>query len=127
MARETLDAKARRLLAEGRLCVLLADAERIEAKVRGSKTEHSTGYQRGGWWCDCEAHRFGRRCSHLAALQPVTVRPSREQAVAGAWAASAGGGQADRLAPRGFLPLPTGLCSCAPPDCAMIAIHPDRV
>jgi hypothetical protein len=77
MARETRDAKALRLLAEGRLRVVLVDGERIEARVRGSEAEHSVGHQRGGWWCDCEAARFGRRCSHLAALQLVTVRPVR--------------------------------------------------
>jgi uncharacterized Zn finger protein len=90
MARESMEAKAVRLLAEGRLRVVLVDGERIEARVRGSEADHSVGYQRGGWWCDCEAHRFGRRCSHLAALQLVTVRPAREQAAAGAWRASAG-------------------------------------
>jgi hypothetical protein len=79
MPRETLEAKAGRLLAEGRLRVVLVDAERIEARVRGSEAEHSVGYQRGGWWCDCEAARFGRRCSHLAALQLVTVRPVRRE------------------------------------------------
>jgi len=88
MPRETLEAKALRLLAEGRLRVVLVDGQRIEARVRGSEADHSVGYQRGGWWCDCEAHRFGRRCSHLAALQLVTVRPAREQAAAGASRAS---------------------------------------
>ncbi len=82
MARETLEAKALRLLAEGRVLVLLVDAEHIEARVRGSDAEHMTGYRRGGWWCDSEAHRFGRRCSHLAALQLVTVRPVRERSAA---------------------------------------------
>jgi hypothetical protein len=84
MTRQTLQDKAVRLLAEGRLRVVLVDAERIEARVRGSDAEHSVGYQRGGWWCDCEAHRFGRRCSYLAALQLVTMRPSRERPAAGA-------------------------------------------
>jgi hypothetical protein len=78
MARETLDAKALRLLAEGRLCVLLVAAEQIEARVRGSDAEHSTGYRRGGWWCACAEYRSGRRCcSCLAALQLVTVRRER--------------------------------------------------
>jgi len=78
MACESLDAKALRLLAEGRLCVLLVDAERIEARVRGSDAEHSTGYRRGAWWCACAEYRSGRRrCSCLAALQLVTVRPAR--------------------------------------------------
>jgi len=107
MARETLEAKAVRLLAEGRLRVVLVDGQRIEARVLGLGAEHSIGYQRGGWWCDCEAHRFGRRCSHLAALQLVTVRPSREQAAAGASAASAGGRTGCRHDPPNPTWLPT--------------------
>jgi hypothetical protein len=89
MPRETLESKALRLLAEGRLCVLLVDAEHIEARVRGSDAEHLTGYRRGGWWCSCEAHRVGRRCSHIAALQLVTVRPLRERPAAGCRRAAA--------------------------------------
>jgi uncharacterized Zn finger protein len=89
MARESVEAKGRRYLTEGRLRVVLVDGERIEARVRGSEVEHSVGYQRGGWWCDCDAHWFGRRCSHLAALQLVTVWPSRER-LAGARQESAG-------------------------------------
>jgi hypothetical protein len=82
MPRETLEGKAVRLLAEGRLCVLFVCAERIEAHVRGSESEYSTGYRRGGWWCSCEAPRSGRRCPHLAALQLVTVRQPRESLAA---------------------------------------------
>lgn len=81
MSRETLDSKALRLLAEGRVLVLLVDAEHIEARVRGSDAEHMAGYRRGSWWCSCDAHRFGRRCSHLRALQLVTcasaLQPTR--------------------------------------------------
>jgi hypothetical protein len=87
MTRQTLAEKAVRLLVEGRLRVVLVDAERVEARVCGSEAEHSVGYERGGWWCGCKAHRFGRRCSHLAALQLVTVRPSRERPAASASAA----------------------------------------
>jgi hypothetical protein len=51
MARESVEARAVRLLAEGRVRVVLVDGERIEARVRGSEADHSVGYQRGGWWC----------------------------------------------------------------------------
>jgi hypothetical protein len=98
MPRETLEAKALRLLVEGRLLVLLVDAEHIEARVRGSDAEHVTGYRRGGWWCSCQAHRFGRRCSHIAALQLVTVRPVRERPAADASRAAAGRTAASRQA-----------------------------
>jgi hypothetical protein len=83
MALQPLEAKAVRLLAEGRLCVLFVDAEGIEARVHGSQAEHSTGYRRGGWWCSCEVARSGRRCPCVIALQLVTVRPKRERAAAG--------------------------------------------
>jgi hypothetical protein len=90
MAHDTLESKALRLLAEGRLCVLLVDAEHIEARVRGSEAEHVTGYRRGGWWCSCEAHRFGRRCSHILALQRVTVRPVHQRLAADSTRAAMG-------------------------------------
>jgi hypothetical protein len=79
-ARESLQEKALRLIRDGRLVVTLVDGERVEAHVRSSSTdgEHLVGYRRGGWYCDCEAHRFGQRCSHLAALQLVARRPTRE-------------------------------------------------
>jgi hypothetical protein len=79
-SRESLHAEAVRLLAEGRLCVLLADAERIEARVRGAEAEYSVGYERGGWRCSCDEARSGRRCPCVVALQLVTVRPKRERA-----------------------------------------------
>jgi hypothetical protein len=89
-ARESLQERALRLIADGRLVVTWVDGEQAQAHVRGTDTTHVTGYRRGGWWCDCQAHRFGRRCSHLAALQLVTLRPACEQAAAGAWRAPTG-------------------------------------
>jgi hypothetical protein len=82
-SRESLREKALRYISEGRLQVVLVNGERIEANVRGTDTTHRVGYQRGGWWCSCEAHRFGQRCSHLAALQLVTRRPERQHVDAG--------------------------------------------
>lgn len=77
---DSLDAKALRLIAERRVAVVLVDGERVEARVQGTDSEHVTGYERGGWFCDCQAHRFGQRCSHLAAVQLVCRRPVRERA-----------------------------------------------
>jgi hypothetical protein len=46
--------------------------------MRGTDTEHITGYQCGGWYCDCAAYQHGRRCSHLAALQLIcAAQPGR--------------------------------------------------
>lgn len=73
MPRESAFVKGRRLLTEGRVIVRLADARNIRAMVRGDSGEwYWTTYQRGGWACTCPA--LGR-CSHLVALQLVTVRP----------------------------------------------------
>ncbi len=78
MSREALDVKALRYLREGRLRVVLVDGASIAARVRGTDTEHVAGYERGGWYCDCEAHLHGRRCLHLAALQLVTAPPAQQ-------------------------------------------------
>ncbi len=50
MVRETLEAKALRLLAEGRLRVVLVDGERIEARVRAPRpsTRSATSGAAGG-------------------------------------------------------------------------------
>jgi hypothetical protein len=76
-ARETLEQRALRYIAERRLTVTWVDHERVEVRVRGTDAEHVVGYERGGWTCTCEAARFSRRCTHLHAAQLVTVRPAR--------------------------------------------------
>jgi hypothetical protein len=82
MTREALEEKALRYIREGRLRVVLVEGRRIEARVRGTRAAYVVGYEPGGWHCSCEAHRFGRRCAHLAALQLVTVRPARTRTTA---------------------------------------------
>jgi uncharacterized Zn finger protein len=77
--RETLDAKAARYLAEGRLTVTRVGGGAIDAICRGTTLAWEVGYRRGGWFCTCPAAGFGSRCSHLAALQLVTVRPTRRE------------------------------------------------
>lgn len=73
------EAKAIRILLERRLTVLLVKGDRIFAEVRGTDSLHQCGYQRperGGrprWWCSCEGR--GESCSHIKALQYVTMRP----------------------------------------------------
>ncbi len=78
--RSSLTERALALIGDGRLVVTWVDHERVEARVRGTDREHVVTYQRGGWTCTCEAHRFGQRCRHLAAVQLVTRRPTREPA-----------------------------------------------
>ena len=76
--RESAADKGRRLLVEGRLIV-----ERVErtglvvASCRGDSGEvYKLGYDPGAhqWRCTCEEMKG--RCSHLVALQLVTVRRS---------------------------------------------------
>jgi hypothetical protein len=78
MTRESADAKAARLLASGALRVTWVDDERVDATCQGTDTTWALGYRRGGWFCGCPAHAHGARCSHIDALQRVTVRPSRQ-------------------------------------------------
>lgn len=72
MTRENVETKGRRLLTDGRVVVEAVDPRRIVASVRGSGAIHQVGYDRGAWFCTCEARG---KCSHLVALQLVTVAP----------------------------------------------------
>lgn len=72
MTRESAESKGRRYLIEGRLVIEAVDHRRVVASVRGSGEIYATGYSPGGWFCSCPAQG---RCSHLVALQLVTVAP----------------------------------------------------
>ncbi len=73
--RENVHDKGRRYLLEGRLLVDHVDADTIRATCRGAGDVYRLGYDRGGWWCSCPARTT---CSHLTALQLVTVRPGAQ-------------------------------------------------
>jgi uncharacterized Zn finger protein len=78
MARESVPAKARRLLAEARLTIRRVDGPVIAAECRGdSASVYRLGYDRGRWYCGCPA--VGR-CSHVAALMLVTLTPTYDSA-----------------------------------------------
>lgn len=75
-----VEEKGRRLLTEGRLTILRVDGA-IVAECKGDSGEvYKLGYdprvRSGGWRCTCPA--LGR-CSHLVALQLVTVKPRQEE------------------------------------------------
>jgi uncharacterized Zn finger protein len=72
---ENARAKGQRLLAEGRLQVTRVDGGVIAAECRGDSGEvYTLGYHpRTGWLCRCAARGT---CSHLRALQLVTVKPT---------------------------------------------------
>jgi hypothetical protein len=78
------ESKAHRILTEGRLTVERVDGGAVVASCRG----YSDGevYRLGfdpntmEWRCTCKASsEFHRRCSHLIALQLVTVKPRKEE------------------------------------------------
>jgi hypothetical protein len=72
-ARETVEAKAHRYLAEGRLVVTKVDADLVTAYCRGQGELYQLGHDPGrGWWCNCPVRTD--RCAHLIALQTVTIR-----------------------------------------------------
>ncbi len=76
-ARETIEAKAARLLAGGRVTVTSVTGDHVSAACQGDTGAYDLGYdprRPGGWWCSCRASANGRTCSHLLALQLVTVR-----------------------------------------------------
>jgi hypothetical protein len=62
--------KARRLLIEGRISIVGANAVKIQAKVRGDSEGHISGYDQG-WYCSCRAGQLGKPCSHVKALQLI--------------------------------------------------------
>lgn len=70
--RENAATKARRLLVEGRVLVRYAGPEGIRAFVRGdSGCLRRVSYENARWFCDCPAR--GDRCSHVMAVQAVTL------------------------------------------------------
>jgi uncharacterized Zn finger protein len=87
--RESAADKGRRLLAEGRLTVTLVDSSEpdplevpapIIATCRGDSGEvYNLGYdaRKKQWRCTCVEMKG--KCSHLVALQLVTIRPGGDQ------------------------------------------------
>lgn len=69
-SRESAATKGRRLLAEGRVAVLLVHRGRVNAEVRGdSGLTYRCRRDPHGWSCTCPAKRD--TCSHLVALRLI--------------------------------------------------------
>ena len=77
MSRETVEAKAARYVCAGRLIVTEVAGGRMSATCRGGGELYRLGFVRGQWFCSCPARGV---CSHLLALQLVTVQPRRPDA-----------------------------------------------
>jgi hypothetical protein len=80
LSREGVEQKARRYLTEGRLNVIRAGPEGVDATCRGTETVHRLGYRAGRWFCSCPARS---RCCHVAALQLVALPAGPRQGVSG--------------------------------------------
>lgn len=71
MPRESAQTKGRRYCLEGRLVVTRVTDDEIRARCRGQGHSYNLGWNPADrWWCDCPART---RCSHLVALQLVTL------------------------------------------------------
>lgn len=75
--REGAYAKGRRYLTEGRLILTKVDGDDIRSTCRGDSGEvYRQQHYAGRWFCSCPAKT---RCSHVVALQLVTVRRRTEE------------------------------------------------
>ena len=73
VTRESIDAKARRYLGEGRLVVTHVLGDHVAAACQGETGAYDLGDTPGrGWWCSCPVGTD--RCCHLAALWLVTIQ-----------------------------------------------------
>jgi uncharacterized Zn finger protein len=73
MTREPIEAKAARLLLEGRVHIVRVSRGDVGAHVQGDTGTRTVTWTRwGDWHCTCPARG---RCSHLIAVRLVTQRP----------------------------------------------------
>lgn len=79
MPRESAADKARRLLVEARVTVIVRDRHHLQAEVRSDSgvEHHVTHDQTAGWRCTCEATAYRSVCSHVMACQLITVTNRR--------------------------------------------------
>lgn len=103
--RENVQVKGRRYLTEGRLRITAIDDDGIEATCLGDGAEvHALGYRQGAWWCNCPARTT---CSHLVALQLVTVVTPRDEPIVPAMPFGFHGGSPPNLRRRARPPTPS--------------------
>lgn len=69
--RESVQTKARRLLAEGRVEIVTRLPGQVLARVKGTDATYTVRWEPSGWSCDCEAG--ARKCSHRVAVALVIV------------------------------------------------------
>jgi hypothetical protein len=76
--RESIEAKAARYLAEGRVCIRALDeyGGTVLADVRGVGSVYTTTRGEEGWHCNCRARAS---CCHITAVKNVTALEPREE------------------------------------------------
>jgi hypothetical protein len=79
-ARESVEGKAARLLAAGRVHVLAVSPGHSLVEVVGDSGTWRLAYRRGRWVCPCPAPAW-RRCSHLAAVELIVGRPGNAKEI----------------------------------------------
>jgi uncharacterized Zn finger protein len=76
VTRDSVDAKARRLLTEGRVTILRASPQEFAAQVRGDHAGlYACGYSGGRWYCACPHSARTTFCSHQLALMLLWIEP----------------------------------------------------
>jgi uncharacterized Zn finger protein len=75
--RETIDGKARRLLARGCVMVVSCDETHTYAHVRGDTGIYDVNFHGRTWSCTCPA--YGPTCSHIYAVRLVTTTQKEAQ------------------------------------------------
>jgi uncharacterized Zn finger protein len=74
VSRETIEQKAARYLAAGRICLVRVEGDNIDATVSGDAARaYVVTHRPSGWRCTCVATVV--RCSHVAAVALVTLVP----------------------------------------------------
>lgn len=69
-SREGAAQKGRRILTEGRVCIVEASPGHVLAQVRGEGAFYVVSFDAGEWACSCPARQT---CSHLVGVKLVTA------------------------------------------------------
>lgn len=73
---EALEAKAQRLLIDGRVWVRRVVGDLVLADVWGDTGLHDVRHDLDGWSCSCRAWQYRRRCSHVLAVELIATPPA---------------------------------------------------
>ena len=75
MPRESVAAKGRRLLVEGRMFVVAAGSQGLKARIRGDSGMYDLEFLHGVWRCSCDHKAVSTPCSHIVAGRLIYTEP----------------------------------------------------